>query len=154
MSGVTSTASRLSKKKELEVLAEATTLKSSSVDELQKYFRKNFSQYLKEHDINYRDLAKKSREVGASPEFCFTKNIKTIIEGTSPITIKFANEIGCVLSQFYNTRIINFVPFRRMQNRVYLDIANRAFENHTENPKEAKFAVQYKLYAYTIGAVA
>jgi hypothetical protein len=143
------------KKENLEIIAKATTIKPFSVDALKDSFRQNLRTFFYDRNISYHELAKMMKKAGSSEEFHYTKTIRDMLEGNTPLTVEFTNEFGCMVSSVYETNLIDFLPIKRkFSQRQYLEIAQQVFGKGMTNPREAKSTIIINLYTHAIGAVA
>jgi hypothetical protein len=143
------------KKENLEIIAKATTLNPFSVEALKDKFVQNLRTFFEEKGISYRELAKIMKKAGSSEEFHYTKTISDMLEGKTPLTVTFTNELGCIINSFaYDIRMTDFLPIKKgLTQKQYLGIAQQVWEDMT-NPREARGTIEFNLYAHAIGAVA
>jgi hypothetical protein len=142
------------KKENLEIIAKATTLKPFSVEALRDSFRQNLRTFFDDKNISYRELARMMKKAGSSEEFHYTKTIRDMLEGNTPLTVEFTNEFGCVVSSVYETRLVDFLPIKkRFTQRQYLELAQQVWGEGMTNPREAKGTVIVNLYDSVIGVV-
>lgn len=143
------------KKTNLELITKTTAIPSFSIGALKDSFRQNIRTFFEDKKITYEDLAKAMKDAGSSEEFHYVKTVQDMLEGKTPLTVRFTNQFGCMLSTNYDVGLGDFVPIKEgITPQRYLEIAQQIWGKDITNPREAEAIIGTRLYALAIGALA